>query len=224
MKKLIIMPMLAAAFMLPSCTTTDAINPVCTSIKQQSSTTFNVDAPGGYNPATITELFAAAQDIAHKHPSTGYRITTGIITPTDTQHDAQVTLQLSGTPGNITNAPGAHINCIFCIPTTPILYDDGMVRVIKKLGNRPGTDILIIPKQHAAPNIDTLNFNNAADKNLIKHIATVADKIAQHLNGTDKRYHLITNTGVYQGVYHLHVHFKSNATLDEQSFMHSNAL
>jgi histidine triad (HIT) family protein len=220
MKKLTILQLLLL-LILSSCTNPADINkPQCTST-QLTSNTYRVNIAGGYNPENITELFNAAQDIAHKHPSTGYRITTGIITPTDTQQAAQVTLQLSGTPGNITNAPGAHINCIFCAPTTPILYDDGRVRVIKKLGNRPGTDILIIPKQHVATNIDTLNFNNPPDRDLIKHIVTVAGKIAQHLKGTDKRYHLMTNAGIYQGVYHLHVHFKSAAELDEQAFMQS---
>lgn len=210
---------LALALILPSCTNTADINkPLCTTT-QQNSTAFKVSIAGGYNPTTITELCAAAQDIAHKHPSTGYQIKTGMINPSDTQQDAQATLELSGTPGNIQNAPDARINCIFCTPTTPILYDDGKVRVIKKLGNRPGTDILIIPKQHVAPNIDTFNFNNPTDRDLIKHIATVAAKIAQHLKSTDKQYHLMTNAGIFQGVYHLHVHFKSAAELDEQAFM-----
>lgn len=221
MKKLIYLPILVLTLILPSCTNHAGINkPLCTTT-QQSSNSYKVSMVGGYNPESITALFATAQDIAHKHPSTGYRITTGVITPSDTQQEAQVMLQLSGTVGNITNAPNAQINCIFCTPTTPILYDDGRVRVIKKSSNRPGTDILIIPKQHVAPNINTLNFNNPADKDLIKHIATVADKIAQHLKGADKRYHLMTNTGIYQGVYHLHVHFKSAAELDEQAFMQS---
>jgi diadenosine tetraphosphate (Ap4A) HIT family hydrolase len=217
MKKLILLPILLVT--LPSCIATGTTNPLCVTT-QQHSNEYSITAAGGYTPESLTALFAAAQDVAHKHPSTGYRMTTGIITPSDTQQTALVTLHLSGTPGKVTDVAGGNAACIFCTPTTTILFDDGVVRVIKKPGNRPGTDILIIPTRHMV-NIDVLDFNTSADQDLVKHIATIAGKIAQHLKGTDKRYHLMTNAGIYQGVYHLHVHFKADAILDEQGFMQS---
>ena len=142
---------------------------------------------------------------------TGYRLTTQ---PVAAGHRGQVVANLE-----VYEAQGASVitqgdpcqgQRNFCNPTTEILYEDALVRVIKKPGKRSGTDILIVSKDHIC-NMHALDSNNV----LPDHIWQVSQILASYLP-TGATYTLMTNNGAdIQGIQHLHVHFKSDAVLNE---------
>lgn len=149
----------------------------------------------------------------------GYRLTTE---PVAVGHsdDVQVSLEVYRVSGAsvITRGEPCQDPRNFCKPTTEILYEDALVRVIKKPGERPGTDILIVSKDHIC-NMHALGSNNM----LPDHIWEISQMLASYLP-QGATYTLMTNNGAdIQGVQHLHVHFKSNAVLDETALKNAHA-
>lgn len=111
----------------------------------------------------------------------------------------------------------------FCNPTTEILYEDDLVRVIKKARATQGTDILIVSREHIC-NTHALDSSNRAHCTLLDRIWAVSQIIASYLP-QDSTYTLMTNNGENrQGVYHLHVHFKSDSVLNESALRYASGL
>jgi len=75
---------------------------------------------------------------------------------------------------------------------------------------------LIVSNEHIA-NIHALNDHKDKEE-ILTAIQEVSQLIAQYLNDPVATYTLMTNVGPNrQGIPHLHVHFKSDSTLDESA-------
>lgn len=116
-----------------------------------------------------------------------------------------------------------HSDCPFCRTVAheegTILYEDADVAVITK--NRPAylpwcVDCLIIPKKHIR-NLKDLDANDSYDQTILSKMGFVAQKLGEKLCGSEG-FRCEINNDCGQGVFHLHMHFKSpeNWKIDPQ--------
>ncbi len=101
------------------------------------------------------------------------------------------------------------MDCIFCklaqkeIPTE-ILYEDDFVVAFPDQNPQAPVHVLIIPKKHIA----SLNEVTAEDTEILLHVVTAAQKVAQDKGIAERGYRLVNNCGQEGGqtVGHLHFH------------------
>lgn len=101
------------------------------------------------------------------------------------------------------------MDCIFCklaqkeIPTE-ILYEDDFVVAFLDQNPQAPVHVLIIPKKHIA----SLNEVTAEDTEILLHVVTAAQKVAQDKGIAERGYRLVNNCGQEGGqtVGHLHFH------------------
>jgi len=107
-------------------------------------------------------------------------------------------------------------NCIFCkiaskqIPSS-IVHEDEHVVAFKDISPQVPVHVLIVPKLHVA-GLDALT---EAHKELVGHIALVAQKLAKELGVAGSGYRLVANCGPNAGqtVFHLHFHLLGGAPM-----------
>jgi histidine triad (HIT) family protein len=107
-------------------------------------------------------------------------------------------------------------NCIFCkiaskqIPSS-IVHEDEQVVAFKDIAPQVPVHLLIVPKVHVA-GLDALT---EAHKELVGHIALVAQKLAKDLGVASGGYRLVANCGPNAGqtVFHLHFHLLAGAPM-----------
>lgn len=100
-------------------------------------------------------------------------------------------------------------NCIFCkiagrqIPAS-IVHEDAQVVAFKDIAPQVPVHVLIVPKAHVS-GLDGLGEEH---KELVGHIALVAQKLARELGVSESGYRLVANCGPDAGqtVFHLHFH------------------
>ena len=101
------------------------------------------------------------------------------------------------------------IDCIFCKIakgelSSDIIYEDDKVLAFRDLDPQAPVHILIIPKEH----IESSNFIDEDNSNIIAHIFVVINKLAKKLGIADEGYRVVNNCGENGGqtVPHLHFH------------------
>ena len=107
-------------------------------------------------------------------------------------------------------------NCLFCriaskqIPSA-IVYEDEYVVAFRDISPQVPVHVLIVPKLHVA-GLDALT---EAHKELVGHIALVAQKLAKELGVATSGYRLVANCGPDAGqtVFHLHFHLMGGAAM-----------
>jgi histidine triad (HIT) family protein len=107
-------------------------------------------------------------------------------------------------------------NCIFCkiaskqIPAF-IVYEDEQVVAFKDISPQVPVHVLIVPRLHLA-GLDALT---EAHRELVGHIALVAQQLAKELGVTTRGYRLVANCGPDAGqtVFHLHFHLLGGAPM-----------
>ena len=108
--------------------------------------------------------------------------------------------------------------CIFCkiaqnSAPAKVEYKDKLVTVIQDINPKAPVHFLIIPNEH----FDSLNEVGEANKDLLAHILFTAQKIAKlkGIDGKEKGYRLVVNTGKEGGqiIWHLHFHFLAGEKL-----------
>ena len=89
------------------------------------------------------------------------------------------------------------------IPSTQV-YRDEQVTAFRDINPVSPTHVLIIPNQHIA----SVNDLAADDEQLMGHLFTVAQQIAEQEGVAESGYRLIINTGPDGGqvVFHIHLH------------------
>ncbi len=100
-------------------------------------------------------------------------------------------------------------DCIFCkiiageIPSTQV-YKDELVTAFRDINPVSPTHVLVIPNRHIA----SVNDLAADDEQLMGHLITVAQQIAEQEGVAESGYRLIINTGPDGGqeVFHIHLH------------------
>jgi diadenosine tetraphosphate (Ap4A) HIT family hydrolase len=100
------------------------------------------------------------------------------------------------------------VDCLFCriiageIPATKVQEDD-QVLVIRDIGPKAPTHVLLMPKAHIASAADLTD----ADGPMLGRLFTVAAEVAR-AEGLDGGWRLVSNVGADAGqsVPHLHVH------------------
>jgi histidine triad (HIT) family protein len=108
------------------------------------------------------------------------------------------------------------LNCLFCkiaakqIPSS-IVYEDDQVVVFRDIAPQVPTHVLIVPRLH----ISGLDGLQAEHKELVGHIALVAQKLAGELGIANSGYRLVANCGPDAGqtVFHLHYHLMGGAPM-----------
>ena len=99
-------------------------------------------------------------------------------------------------------------NCLFCkiaakqIPSS-IVHEDDLVVAFRDIAPQVPTHVLIVPKVHIA-GLDALQ---AGHKELVGHIALVAQQLAGELGIANSGYRLVANCGPDAGQTVLHLHF-----------------
>ena len=100
-------------------------------------------------------------------------------------------------------------DCIFCKIakgelSSDIIYEDDKVLAFRDLDPQAPVHILIIPKEH----IESSNFIDEDNSNIIAHIFVVINKLAKKLGIADEGYRVVNNCGENGGqtVPHLHFH------------------
>lgn len=107
-------------------------------------------------------------------------------------------------------------DCIFCriasgeIPAT-IVHQDEQVVVFRDIAPQAPVHVLIVPKLH----ISGLDGLTDSHRDLMGHIALVAQKVAVELGIAKGGYRLVTNCGPDAGqtVPHLHFHLMGGAPM-----------
>ena len=110
----------------------------------------------------------------------------------------------------------AESTCIFCkiaakqIPST-VVYEDDHVLAFRDIAPQVPTHLLIIPKLHVA-GLDALQSEH---KELVGHLALVAQKLAGEMGIAKSGYRLVANCGPDSGqtVFHLHFHLLGGAPM-----------
>ena len=99
--------------------------------------------------------------------------------------------------------------CIFCKiinrqAPSEIIFEDGLVAVIRDINPQAPTHALIFPKEH----ISGLDGLRPEQSSIMGHIAMVAKDIAKQEGLEDSGWRLVVNCGpdAKQTVFHLHVH------------------
>jgi histidine triad (HIT) family protein len=100
------------------------------------------------------------------------------------------------------------MDCLFCkitagtIPVTR-LYEDEQVLAFADIHPQAPVHVLVIPKQHIA----SLAQTTTDDAAMLGHLLAAAAEVAR-LQGLEKGYRVVVNTGANGGqtVEHLHVH------------------
>lgn len=106
--------------------------------------------------------------------------------------------------------------CIFCkiasrqIPSS-IVHEDELVVAFRDIAPQVPTHLLIVPKLHIA-GLDALQPEH---KELVGHIALVAQKLAGEMGIATGGYRLVANCGPDAGqtVFHLHFHLLGGAAM-----------
>ncbi len=100
-------------------------------------------------------------------------------------------------------------DCVFCKivnreSPADIVYEDDDSIAFKDVNQQAPVHILIIPKKH----IRSLVEIDEEDLNLIGHLVSVANKIADHNGIIERGFRLVLNTGLESGqsVWHVHIH------------------
>ena len=98
-------------------------------------------------------------------------------------------------------------NCLFCKITkkelpAETIYEDKNILVFKDIHPKAPVHFLVVPKKH----IESINYLEPIDKELMGELLLVAKKIAQ--DKKLKGYKLVINTGREGGqlIDHLHIH------------------
>lgn len=98
-------------------------------------------------------------------------------------------------------------NCLFCKITkkelpAETIYEDKNILVFKDIHPKAPVHFLVVPKKH----IESMNYLEPVDKELMGELLLVAKKIAQ--DKKLKGYKLVINTGREGGqlIDHLHIH------------------
>jgi len=107
-------------------------------------------------------------------------------------------------------------NCLFCkilsrqIPAS-ILYEDEHVVAFKDIAPQVPVHALIVPRLH----VSGLDGLGPEHKELVGHIALVAQKLARELGVATSGYRLVANCGADAGqtVFHLHFHLLGGAPM-----------
>ncbi len=107
-------------------------------------------------------------------------------------------------------------NCLFCkiiageIPSARV-YEDEHVVAFRDIAPQVPVHVLLVPRVHVA-GLDTLG---EAHKELVGHIALVAQRLAKELGVAQSGYRLVANCGPHAGqtVFHLHFHLLGGAPM-----------
>lgn len=96
-------------------------------------------------------------------------------------------------------------DCIFCKIVsrdidTPLIYEDDKVVAFNDVNPQAPFHILIIPKIHIA------SVKETEDKNLLGHMLSAGNQIAEKNGMEDFRYIINTGEKAGQTVFHLHLH------------------
>lgn len=106
--------------------------------------------------------------------------------------------------------------CIFCKIASrqnpsAIVFEDEQVVAFRDISPQVPVHVLIVPKLHVA-GLDALT---EAHKELVGHIALVAQRLAKELGVAGSGYRLVANCGPDAGqtVHHLHFHLLGGAPM-----------
>lgn len=107
-------------------------------------------------------------------------------------------------------------NCIFCkiaskqIPSSMVFEDEHVV-AFRDISPQVPVHVLIVPKVHLA-GLDALTETH---RELVGHIALVAQRLAKELGVATSGYRLVANAGPDAGqtVFHLHFHLLGGAPM-----------
>ncbi len=107
-------------------------------------------------------------------------------------------------------------HCIFCaiaskqIPSS-IVFEDEQVVAFRDISPQVPVHVLIVPRLHLA-GLDALT---SAHRDLVGHIALVAQGLAKELGVASSGYRLVANSGPDAGqtVFHLHFHLLGGAPM-----------
>lgn len=99
-------------------------------------------------------------------------------------------------------------NCLFCkiikgeIPCSKV-YEDDKVLAFKDISPEAPVHILVIPKEH----IKSANEINEKNSQVVAHIFTVINKIAEEQGIKENGYRIVNNCGEHGGQTVEHIHF-----------------
>ncbi|MEW8956088.1 histidine triad nucleotide-binding protein [Clostridium sp.] len=99
-------------------------------------------------------------------------------------------------------------NCLFCkiikgeIPCSKV-YEDDNVLAFKDISPEAPVHILVIPKEH----IKSANEINEKNSQIVAHIFTVINKIAEEQGIKENGYRIVNNCGEHGGQTVEHIHF-----------------
>ncbi len=94
-----------------------------------------------------------------------------------------------------------------------IVYEDEKAIAFHDVAPRAKIHVLIIPKQH----MTCLRCMEPADGELMAHLLSVINKVADKLGVTEKGFRVVTNAGEHGGqtVPHLHFHLMAGEELHD---------
>ncbi len=100
-------------------------------------------------------------------------------------------------------------DCIFCKIVSrespaDIVYEDDDSIAFKDINEQAPIHLLLIPKKHIRSVVEI----EEEDLQLIGHLVSVANKIADQTGISEKGFRLVLNTGLESGqsVWHIHIH------------------
>ncbi len=103
-------------------------------------------------------------------------------------------------------------DCLFCkirdgqIPSKRV-YDDDRCFAFRDINPQAPTHVLVVPKEHIAT-VNDLMGADAAKKELVGHLVSVAAKIAKDEGLAERGWRTLFNTNADAGqtVFHIHLH------------------